>query len=391
MQDPTTHIQERSPDYLKFQLSPVRKDVEASAPDKLKPLHSFLYLLGMALLLYVTFQIIFKHYDRQAVARILQEANLFYILFALIAVFILQAVFGHILLVLTGHAAGRRYPFHIGLTTAMIGFFFNNITPSSSGGQPMELFYLHRRGIRVAHATLSFVALSLYYYLSKLILGAMAFFWNPARAWQSLQGYRPFFIVGSLLPFLMAWACFFLLFRPQFIGRVARRILNFLIARRLIKRRQQSRERLEDWLEQYEGGSRLLSAKLPLFLQLFAYYLLATAVYYMAFYFSAVAIGLRPAFWEFMRLQSLYILTASAIPTPGFVGLGESSFAKLFSPLLTADGAVATMIVARTVTLYFFLLIALGFTIYGFLSIRRNPFADRLLQQKLKPKKKSQA
>ncbi|MDO5737938.1 MAG: lysylphosphatidylglycerol synthase transmembrane domain-containing protein [Eubacteriales bacterium] len=361
-------------EYLKFRSNSPRTEVEAAAPRKLKVSQSLLYLLFMGLLLFFTFRLLFKYYDRETVNALLLTANPFFIFLGLAAVFYLQVVFGQVLLNLIYGATGRQLPLMIGVKTAMIGFFFNNITPSSSGGQPMEIYFLYRHGIKVAHSTLAFVSLSLYYYLSKLILGSISLLGNPAKAWAALAGYRPFFVIGSLLATVMAIACTMLLFKPALIATTARRILSFLIQKRVIKRRQEAKRKLKDWLKQYEGGSQLLSARFRNFIRLGLYFLFGTAVYYLAFYFCALAIGLRPPFFEFMRLICLYMLTASAIPTPGFIGLGESSFAKIFSDILGYSGSVATMIVARTVTLYFFLLIALGFCLYAFIDLRRNPF-----------------
>ena len=39
----------------------------------------------------------------------------------------------------------------------LIGFFYSSITPAASGGQPMQIYYMHREGIKVANSTLSLV------------------------------------------------------------------------------------------------------------------------------------------------------------------------------------------------------------------------------------------
>ena len=38
---------------------------------------------------------------------------------------------------------------------ALIGFFFSGITPAASGGQPMQVYYMHKEGISVANSTLA--------------------------------------------------------------------------------------------------------------------------------------------------------------------------------------------------------------------------------------------
>ena len=38
---------------------------------------------------------------------------------------------------------------------SLIGSFFSSITPAASGGQPMQIYYMHKDGISVAHSTLA--------------------------------------------------------------------------------------------------------------------------------------------------------------------------------------------------------------------------------------------
>ena len=38
---------------------------------------------------------------------------------------------------------------------SLIGFFFSGITPAASGGQPMQVYYMHKDKIPAAHATLT--------------------------------------------------------------------------------------------------------------------------------------------------------------------------------------------------------------------------------------------
>ena len=38
---------------------------------------------------------------------------------------------------------------------ALIGFFFSAITPAASGGQPMQIYYMHKDKISVANSTLA--------------------------------------------------------------------------------------------------------------------------------------------------------------------------------------------------------------------------------------------
>ena len=56
------------------------------------------------------------------------------------------------------------------LKFTMIGFFFSSITPASSGGQPMQIYYMAKEKINVSHSTMALL-INLCGYLISTIFG----------------------------------------------------------------------------------------------------------------------------------------------------------------------------------------------------------------------------
>lgn len=52
---------------------------------------------------------------------------------------------------------GNSVTFWQGMKYAYIGFFFSSITPSSTGGQPAQLYAMKKDGIEIAHGTLALI------------------------------------------------------------------------------------------------------------------------------------------------------------------------------------------------------------------------------------------
>ena len=52
-------------------------------------------------------------------------------------------------------ALGEQSKFIKNVKYALIGFFFSSITPAASGGQPMQVYYMHKEKISVANSTLA--------------------------------------------------------------------------------------------------------------------------------------------------------------------------------------------------------------------------------------------
>ncbi|MBC8535197.1 lysylphosphatidylglycerol synthase transmembrane domain-containing protein [Feifania hominis] len=58
---------------------------------------------------------------------------------------------------------------------SFIGYYFSAITPSSTGGQPAQVYYMHRDGIRVSRSAVSLLTLSIVYQMSLLGFGVGSF------------------------------------------------------------------------------------------------------------------------------------------------------------------------------------------------------------------------
>ena len=131
------------------------------------------YLLNIVffiLLIVLTFYILLKDQNILDIFNLMLNSNKTFILIAIFCMFVyllLEAVN----MLRTIRISGNK---HIKLSSALkyafIGFFFSAVTPAASGGQPMQIYYMHRDKIPVADSTLallmnlfSFQIIILYY------------------------------------------------------------------------------------------------------------------------------------------------------------------------------------------------------------------------------------
>ena len=88
------------------------------------------------------------------------------------------------------------------------GFFFSGITPSASGGQPMQLYYMKRDGIPLPEGTAVLMAVATAYKFVLTVVGMMILlFWQKLLK-EHLGGYFFWYIVGlSLNVLLVIFIC----------------------------------------------------------------------------------------------------------------------------------------------------------------------------------------
>lgn len=111
-------------------------------------------IIVFILLIVLTFVLIFKDQDVSQILNAAAGAKKRYIFIGIIAMLIYimcEAInIGRVL-----KEFKQKSTFLKNIKYTLIGFFFSSITPAASGGQPMEIYYMHKDDIPVAYSTLA--------------------------------------------------------------------------------------------------------------------------------------------------------------------------------------------------------------------------------------------
>ena len=107
-----------------------------------------------ALLIFLTFYILFKDQNVLDIFGILKSVKLPFVMMAIGCMF-LYLVLEAVNLGRTLKNLNEKSSFWQNVKYAFIGFFFSSITPAASGGQPMQVYYMYKDKISVANSTLA--------------------------------------------------------------------------------------------------------------------------------------------------------------------------------------------------------------------------------------------
>ena len=106
------------------------------------------------ILIVITFAIIFKNYNLKETLDMVLNANIVYIILAILCmVFYLFAEGLNNKWILGG--LGKKINIFQSTKYTTIGFFFSGITPAAGGGQPMQIYFMNKDGIPSSFGTLS--------------------------------------------------------------------------------------------------------------------------------------------------------------------------------------------------------------------------------------------
>ena len=266
-------------------------------------------------------------------------------------------------------------PFRHTMVTTMIGQYFNCITPLSSGGQPVQAYYMARYGMPPSASMTILLARLIIYEFTLTAYSAVV-----------LVMKLPYFLEGKLALVIMALIGFavnaigiFLFFLLAFWHKGTTKMAHFgirvLAKLHIVKEKEKTMARVDKQLEgAYQNMHFVL--KLPgtvLFIilitvvQLTIFYGISYVIY-LGFYPEFLTNGQGTDFFTVLSCQSLVAMVSAMFPLPGAAGASETAYVMYFKGVYpqTAEGDAAvpmSMILWRFLTFYLAIIIGIIITL----------------------------
>lgn len=237
----------------------------------------------------------------------------------------------------------------------MIGQFFNCITPFSSGGQPMQAWYLVKKGVSLSFASCSLLIKFIVYQFVLTIYSALTLllcFKSFAGRISSI-GWLIFVGFGVNLLVITGLLCLGFLRRPT--EKVLYGSVSLLKKVKLISEQAASKakERIQkELMEFYEGFAQIrqdiggiLAMSALTAVQLTAFFLIPLCIFY--------AFGLGKADVLLMICSGAFVLNfTSFIPLPGAAAGAEIGFHTIFSIFFPTHILSVAILFWRLLTFY---------------------------------------
>lgn len=314
----------------------------------------FNILLFVALMA-VTFWFVFKDQDISQIFNIATNANPWFLLlgvFLMLMYFAMEAI--NIKSILKSF--GEKLSFLKAYKFTFIGFFFAAITPSATGGQPLEIYYMSKEKIPAAHSTLALLVQVCGIQISTMVLGVISMLLNLELLtgpvlWLSIIG-----LVMNGVALIAMLVCIFnnKLTRKLVYGFIS--ILKHVGFKKIEKRRA----KINKSLDQYAEGANYMKVHKKEFLTAILRTFIQFCFYFSVPYCIYRAFGLEGmSFFEVFALQAILFMATSALPLPGAIGASESVFLNLFGLAFGAELLSSAMLLNRGITFYLFVIVTL--------------------------------
>lgn len=244
---------------------------------------------------------------------------------------------------------------------SFIGFFYSGITPSATGGQPVQLYYMNKDGNRGSDSTVVLMTVAVAYKFILVImgLGILLFWLNPLR--QELGNYFLLYLLGLALNVILVILILGVMLFPKVILKAALLFEGLFIRLKIWKPSDKREEKINAFIDSYQQAVAWLKGhKESLLVVLFVTFLQRCSVFVLT-YMVYLGFGLEgSSAMKVILLQAAVYIAVDMLPLPGAQGITELMYQTVFVHVFTGAYLIPSMLVSRGINFYFLLIVSLG-------------------------------
>lgn len=309
--------------------------------------------LGFVLVLFVCVLFFSLKNNFKDIIYNLSHVNILWLILSIAFVFLSKYFIG-----LTTYELGIKENKKLSLSrmiqVSLIYPFYAGITPSSIGGEGFEIFYLKQCGISYGGGTNIQMQKFILYEISLIstnLLVVILNFFTGIVVDSSFVGSAV--TLNFIVNLVLLGGGFLITYNKWIKNFILNSGVNILSKIKIIKEPDKFRDKIDEFLVNFDEGAKTLHKDRKLFSKLIIYNVLSIFFLIIAAWPIARAMHIKE-----IGIGNLFILAAYAkmmcllVVTPGNSGAAEYCFIYLFTGLIPEDGIMAYMLIWRLVTYY---------------------------------------
>lgn len=255
------------------------------------------------------------------------------------------------------HDDYKNFHFIDGVRVAFMGLFWSAITPSSTGGQPMQVYLMHSsKGVSIGYGTSRLIQKFMVYQIVLTSLSMICVVFN-----------LPFIIeqnrkIPVLIPLLLfgfvtqlTVTAVFLLF--SFSPKLSRKLIMFfakiLNKIKIVKNVDKKIEEIDKQLDTFHTSNKDIYKKPKLLTVAFVFTFIEFVAMFIIPYFIFRSFGLDFASpWQLFSSQAFVNLMSGMVPIPGASGAAELGFTVFFGNYFVRGTLKSAALIWRVINYY---------------------------------------
>lgn len=254
---------------------------------------------------------------------------------------------------------------------SFIGFFYSCITPSASGGQPMQLIAMRKDKLPVGASTVVLALVTIVYKLVLVLLGAVVMLLRPAQIMEYLKPVEGLMYLGMGLNVVCIAGLLLVVFQPNVIRAVTGWVLSVMKKVRPKANLERWEQQMERLIHQYNGAAGFFSSHKRIMIHVFLITAVQRIVLFLVTWFTYLSFDLSGhSLPTVVTLQGMIAVAADMLPLPGGMGVSENLFLEIFLPIFGEDLVLPGMVISRGISYYTQMLLSAMMTVAANFIIR---------------------
>lgn len=322
--------------------------------DKKKAILNTIFLITVFSL---TVYMVFNGKDIHAIIRTVGQADPTYLLVGIVCV-VLFILGESVIIYYMMRSLGERVKMGHCALYSFVGFFFSCITPSATGGQPMQIYYMKKDKLKIPVSTLVLMIVTITYKAVLVFIGVAVCLFGRDFLGEYLGEMMWVFYLGVGLNVFCVSFMLVLVFAPGLAKWIMVKGLVLLEHFRFLKPKKARLERLEESMDLYHETAAFWASHRLIILKVFVITFVQRILLFTVTYWVYRALGFHThGIIEVTILQSVISVAVDMLPLPGGMGISETLYMIIFAPLF-GSVVLPSMLLSRGIAYYGQLLIS---------------------------------
>ena len=326
---------------------------------------TFIRYVFLLALMGVTVYLVLKSLDISMLSSVIAMVKKEYLLVGGIAVILYIILEGVILQVIINEQYKLKSHF-VGFRLAIMGFYYNLVTPFASGSQPIQIYVLNKYKVPLSKSTGIITNKTILYQVVITLYCSLFIFLNINKLQYDLKTVIPFVVLGlgvNLFTFIIAFLA--ILNTPK-IKRCCHKFVAYLVKFKLFKFLKIKEDRIDTFIDEYTEAIKFFMKNKKLLIITVILTVIQIACYFSVAYWIYKAFNLNGySFIYLMTLQVYLYMAISPIPTPGNIGANELAFFNIFKRVFPQTLLGYAVFLYGGFMYYLILILSGIFTIYS--------------------------
>ena len=282
----------------------------------------------------------------------LRSFDLLWLLAAMLLIFVYW-LFDAFTINIISRSMYPKFSFVESFKNAMIGLLYSALTPFATGGQPMQVYEMSKKGVKTGDGVSIIIVKSVIFQVGMILFAVLATIFGWSYFLREIDNFEIFVSLGFATNIIFVAALMLICLNVSFTKKMVSVFVRLLGKIRIFKDPDLTCERANTQMDVFKESLVRLAKNTRLIVSCMLTTMLQLCAFYIIPYCILRGFGVESdAFVLMMFTSALIMMITAFVPLPGGSGAAESSFYYFFLVFFDATLVFPALLIWRSVTYY---------------------------------------